>query len=432
MVALNSADWTLVDKQAALKAAFQDVQQEQLIGRELIKVYLIEDYIEAGKFREASQIINEVLSSFHQMSAKLGDCSESYIRNHARILYLRGEEKEQERDYKRAFMYYEAAVRLNSGYTPALNRLALLQAIYPSADFHDPNQAVENALKACRCTDWQDHLCLGTLAVCCSENCNFPAAVKWQEKAIDSLDKNDWTAWISLYQARLNFYKSNRPYHSAMPGGFLTTGLVAWYKMDEIDENHVFDASANRIHGKLHGNASIVTDGIKGKVLNHKDNTGFVDCGDNPLFNITGPITIACWLKVDAFDKWYQYIITKGNSSWRICRYADTNRLHFACNGVEFLDGNIDINDGQWHHIAGVYDGKKIYLYVDGRLDIFDYGSGKIDTNNCPVYIGANAECPNEKWNGLIDDVRIYHRALTPEEITALYDTDENSNPESF
>ncbi len=42
---------------------------------------------------------------------------------------------------------------------------------------------------------------------------------------------------------------------------------------------------------------------------------------------------------------------------------------------------------------------------------------GTIEINDYHVWIGANAECPNEKWNGLIDDVRIYHRVLSKDEI---------------
>lgn len=80
----------------------------------------------------------------------------------------------------------------------------------------------------------------------------------------------------------------------------------------------------------------------------------------------------------------------------------------------------MNVNDGKWHHISGVYDGSKMYLYVDGALDNDGSATGTIGTNNQPVYIGENSEMPGREWNGLMDDVRIYNSALDPNEIKAL------------
>jgi hypothetical protein len=83
--------------------------------------------------------------------------------------------------------------------------------------------------------------------------------------------------------------------------------------------------------------------------------------------------------------------------------------------------GKTDVNDGSWHHVAGVYDGKKICLYVDGKLDVSSEGSGYINKNDWPVLIGENAQRTERQWNGLIDDVRIYNCGLTEADVAALY-----------
>jgi hypothetical protein len=81
------------------------------------------------------------------------------------------------------------------------------------------------------------------------------------------------------------------------------------------------------------------------------------------------------------------------------------------------------INDGQWHHVLAVYDsaiGHKIY--IDGVVDKSDSNiltavaqSASADNAN----IGRRAD--GNTFNGLIDDVRIYNRALSPDEIKRLY-----------
>ncbi|MCJ7632043.1 LamG domain-containing protein [Candidatus Bathyarchaeota archaeon] len=76
----------------------------------------------------------------------------------------------------------------------------------------------------------------------------------------------------------------------------------------------------------------------------------------------------------------------------------------------------------KWHHIAGVYDGTKIYLDVDGVLDNFKETAWLISISEHPVLIGGNAERTERYWNGLIDDVRIYSCALNEAEIKALYE----------
>jgi hypothetical protein len=84
------------------------------------------------------------------------------------------------------------------------------------------------------------------------------------------------------------------------------------------------------------------------------------------------------------------------------------------------------INDGEWHHLAGVFDSQTntLKMYVDGVQDgSTETTSGTLLTSTQPVSIGS-AE-PNyvstEYFNGTIDDVRIYSRALSSQEILSLY-----------
>ena len=84
------------------------------------------------------------------------------------------------------------------------------------------------------------------------------------------------------------------------------------------------------------------------------------------------------------------------------------------------LNGATEVNADEWHHVAGVYDGRVMKLYVDGKLDATKPWAGGIAKNNSDVLIGENVEQPNRCFDGLIDDVRIYNYALSESEIKAL------------
>ncbi len=207
--------------------------------------------------------------------------------------------------------------------------------------------------------------------------------------------------------------------------------LVAWWKLDETDGNNIVDSSGSDITGTLVGDPQWQPAGGKvGGALAFDGDGDYVEVTDKSAFDVTDAITVAAWIKVDSFDKDFQAIVTKGDSAWRLQRFTNTNCMEFACSGVDVegtqwgnIGGSATVSDGQWHHVSGVYDGEKLYIYVDGALDTSKQASGTIATNDYSVLIGANAEKPDEgyrTWNGLIDDVCVYNYALDSTEVAAL------------
>jgi hypothetical protein len=207
-------------------------------------------------------------------------------------------------------------------------------------------------------------------------------------------------------------------------------GLIAWWTFDESAGTVAADNSGNGNEGTLQGNPVWQPAGGKSKGALLFDGDGdYVKVGNESRFDIAGELTIAAWIKVNRFDKEWQAIVTKGDSAWRLQRNQGQDSLEFACTGLKVpnnspygnLYGQRSVNDGQWHHVVGVYDGDKMYLYVDSVLDTSQAASGGIGTNDQPVYIGENSEMANRFWNGLIDDVRIYNYALGEGRVKALY-----------
>jgi len=207
---------------------------------------------------------------------------------------------------------------------------------------------------------------------------------------------------------------------------FNTGRLIAWWKLDDGSGNTAVDSSGNAHNGTLLGDTSWV-DVITGGALAFDGDGDYVDIGKEPNFDIKNQITVSAWIKVGAFDREWQTIVAKGDRAWRLQRNWGESTLEFACSGLVVpgtdwgqIYGTTDVNDGHWHHVAGVYDQEKIYLYIDGNLDASAEAPGTIRVNDEPVYIGENSQTPNRFWNGLIDDVRIYSYALSTEEISEI------------
>ena len=132
-------------------------------------------------------------------------------------------------------------------------------------------------------------------------------------------------------------------------------------------------------------------------------------------FNFPGPFTVETWIKVPQFDAPYQAIVTKGDSSWRLQRNAASSTLAFDTTGLSpmSLTGRTAVDDGQWHYIVATYDGSYKKLYVDGYLDASQAVTGTLAANDRLVGIGGNSDYPARAFNGWIDEVAIYGRALS-------------------
>jgi hypothetical protein len=265
---------------------------------------------------------------------------------------------------------------------------------------------------------------------------------------------------------------------AAAADGPLTKGLVAWWKLDETEGQRAADSSGHEFHGELVGKPKWEPMGnreleaeiaelsrrLQDYVANDRPNSSpkqreesqkvrvslaqqlaektkrlrrmalelngdgdYVAIPEKSKahFDLPDAITVAAWIKVNKFDKKWQTIVAKGDLSWRIARDKDTDCVQFAFNAIpkeQIVKGKIPVNDGKWHNVAGVFDGKnkKMYLYVDGKLDGSAETTTNIPVSEQPVLIGENAQAKGRFWNGMLSDVRIYDRPLTAEEVATL------------
>jgi hypothetical protein len=194
-------------------------------------------------------------------------------------------------------------------------------------------------------------------------------------------------------------------------------GLVAWYRFD----GDALDSSGNDIHGTEMGNPTYEA-GVFGQAISLDGDGDYVDCGLDPKLDITEFLTFTYWIKVVEFDKEWNTVLARGDDSWRSSRAGMNNFMEAAVGGTagNYTYGVTPVDDGEWHHVGWVYDGTMNYLYVDGEIDATEENSGQITVSSYPLYIGTNSQHVDRTWTGLIDDVQIYNRPLTQDEIQVV------------
>jgi hypothetical protein len=199
--------------------------------------------------------------------------------------------------------------------------------------------------------------------------------------------------------------------------------LVGWWKLDEGMGTTAVDWSGHRNHGTINGDPQSVA-GYDGGALEFDGSGDYVNCGNGPSLQIQDAITITFWFKVEAFQNTWEAFLSKGDNSYRASRGGgDGDATHLGISGTSvgggngWFNGNVIVTDNQWHHWAGTYDGAEGKIYIDGVLDVTSPGTGQINISSYELWIGTNSQNTGRLLHGLMDDVRIYNKALTVEEI---------------
>lgn len=142
---------------------------------------------------------------------------------------------------------------------------------------------------------------------------------------------------------------------------------------------------------------------------------------ERPLVAIhDGPFTVECWINADEFDARVGVISRAENSEFGL--FANGGKPHFSVhlNGrYAEAQAATRLRPGTWHHLAGVFDGAEVRLYVDGKLESRARGQGKRTANKLPLYIGADTGDDGRAvsfFKGRIDGVRVSDRAVYTDE----------------
>jgi hypothetical protein len=214
-------------------------------------------------------------------------------------------------------------------------------------------------------------------------------------------------------------------------GTCMTADLMMHYTFESISGGVVQDQSTFNNDGTVHDNPQLQT-GIFGSGL-HFDGTGdYVDAG---TFTPTGQgLTISAWFKIDAIPSgkdprilskaqslnlqdWELLVYRGGIPEFRVRLPGETDM-----SSARVYNSSRTVEAGKWYFVAGVFDGTTGKLYLNCDQIASSARSGSLIATSSSVWIGdAPPASGNRPFTGTIDDVRVYLKALTPQEIGVLY-----------
>jgi RHS repeat-associated protein len=207
-------------------------------------------------------------------------------------------------------------------------------------------------------------------------------------------------------------------------GGEPPEGLVAAYGFDEGSGASVGDASGSGNAGTISG-ASWSTSGKFGNALDFDGVNDRVTVPDSDSLDLTSSgMTLSAWIKPDAVDDYRTVLMKEGSTNYSYTLYSSTNtgdRPSFEFQNNQLL-GPSALSTGAWAHLAATYDGAMMRIYINGVQVGTDPDTDAIPVTSNQLSIGRNTIW-GEYFDGLIDEVRIYDRTLTPAEIQTDKDT---------
>ncbi len=205
----------------------------------------------------------------------------------------------------------------------------------------------------------------------------------------------------------------------------LEAGLVGLWNFDEGAGNTAYDTSGNNNNGTLNNMDN--SDWINGRVgtaLDFDGNNDYVGCGNDASLSFgTGNFALEVWMKTNTF-------IPTGNFSGIISKFnrpshsgpwiqLDENEyIIFGWTDIIPIQGDTKVNDGKWHHIVAQRTGTtSAELYLNGILHKSNVTApSRSSDSSANLDIGRLIH-ESRYFDGHIDEVRLYNRALTSEEI---------------
>ena len=253
----------------------------------------------------------------------------------------------------------------------------------------------------------------------------------------DGTDNDNWFPAPHTYTTNGTYDVTVTPYDSE--GGFtsetiqievtecappdLTEGLVAYYPFNGDSD----DESGNGNHGLVYGAAPAADRfGLQGHAYSFDGMNDYIRVPRSSSLDITGPMTMAAWVYAYSVPPGVTAVVEKEISSMGYnIHLLEPSAVHIRVDGGIVEGGLIETN--RWHFLAGVHDGTDLILYIDGDEIARTPEALPTLVPSKDLYIGAWQR--SRIFDGLIDDVRLYDRPLSPMEIGLLFNLPPENSP---
>ncbi len=231
----------------------------------------------------------------------------------------------------------------------------------------------------------------------------------------------DTAYWAAMRKQEEQHRLAGKRVHKA---GAPEDGLIGWWAFDEDKDSPVaLDYSGNRLGGALHDIQR--AKGLDGNALVCKGGSVIVE--NNPALSPTSALTIECWVKPDVAGQpnaWMVNRIFAGGIATGYRLGVLDGKPCFEIPQTDWshhLTADVSLAVGKWTHIAGTFDGRVMRIYVDGEEHGTMDRPGPIHPNDFHLCLGNFELGHAAHFDGLLDEVKLYNRALSAAEIRQHY-----------
>jgi hypothetical protein len=200
----------------------------------------------------------------------------------------------------------------------------------------------------------------------------------------------------------------------------IVSGLVAAYGFNEGSGTTTADASGNANTGTT-SNTTWTSSGKYGSALSFNGTNSWVTVADANSLDLTSALTLEAWGRPSSLSGWRAVLVKEQPSELCYSLYANSDTAApvgdlYIGGAEQILHGTSAVPLNTWTHLALTYDGATMRLYVNGTQVSSQARTGNVATSANALRIGGDSVW-GEYFNGLIDEVRVYNRALSASEI---------------
>ena len=277
------------------------------------------------------------------------------------------------------------------------------------------------------------------------DNVKVFAEANWHN--IDSLATTSANKYF-LSPLGVNLTVSTGTQVISFPGDGIVRGLIGFWQFDEATGTIANDSSGNGKLGNMYDGTVAkdlkVSPGcITGSCAMFNGDVYHVDVGTSSAFGISTGVSIVAWARYDGalvagkFPRIFSNLTGSNYNGMELVLHDTTsNKLYFQIgkdNTLRTLFADTALATSTWYHVAATYDGSTGKLFINSaqQANIIG-GSDVIGASPLNFWIGGWPGLTGHNWNGSIDEVRIYNRAISEAEVQSIYTNGAKGNSIAF
>jgi len=237
-------------------------------------------------------------------------------------------------------------------------------------------------------------------------------------------------SWESIYWTPASPFGKELPNSGGVEGAYnggnadMSNNVLLMHLNDTTTS--ISDTSGSGNSGSYNGSLFSQTGRLK-TALGFDGSDDQVSVDNSSSLNPTSALSLEAWVKWNINpgdgDNWANIINKNNDNQYQLQHSQYNTAFEFAirtANGRRYISSNTQPQQGAWYHLVATYDGSRIRLYVNGVLESDVGHSGAIDTSNYRLVLGSRGW--NDRYfNGDLDEVVVYGRALGDDEVLAHY-----------